>query len=169
VTQFVTFRLSGSLPGSIIRQLRRNRDIGLISEIDYYREIEKYLDMSSEVTFLRDSRIAGALAETLAKFHQVKYDLHAWVIMPNHAHILITPLTGYSLAEIMHSIKSYTANFGNKALNRTGRFWSPEYFDRFIRNRDHYAKVIIYIENNPVKARLCSEPCDWPWSSATRD
>ena len=166
ITQFVTFRLAGSLPSSVVSRLRRNLECGLISEIDYYREIDKYLDMSDGLTYLSEPQIADSIAETLLKFDRVKYELHSWVIMPNHGHILITPSDGYSLAEIMHSIKSFTANYANKILGRRGRFWSPEYFDRFIRNREHYTRAKKYIENNPVKAGLCREPEDWQWSSA---
>ena len=87
--------------------------------------------------------------------------------MPNHVHLLCTPVTGHSLEEIMHSLKSYTANEANKILGREGRFWQKEYFDRYIRNARHFAKVVAYIENNPVKARLCKKAEDWPFSSAS--
>jgi REP element-mobilizing transposase RayT len=66
----------------------------------------------------------------------------------------------------MHSIKSYTAHEANKILNRKGRFWSKEYFDRFIRNQEHFNKTVSYIENNPVKAGLCKESKDWRFGSA---
>jgi REP element-mobilizing transposase RayT len=165
VTQFVTFRQAGSLPTLVIEGLRRNLDSGLISEIDYHREIDKYLDMGEGETSLSDARIAESIAETLLKFDRLKYDLHSWVIMPNHVPILITPLDVYSLAEIMHSIKSFTANYANRILKRNGRFWNPEYFDRFICNSEHFAKAKKYIENNPAKAGLCREPEDWPWGS----
>jgi REP element-mobilizing transposase RayT len=124
--------------------------------------------MSDGLTYLSDERIAESISETILKFDRVKYELHSWVIMPNHVHILITPLDDYSLAEILHSIKSFTANFANKTLGRNGRFWSPEYFDRFIRDREHYASAKRYIENNPVKAGLCKEPEDWRWSSVAK-
>jgi REP element-mobilizing transposase RayT len=52
-------------------------------------------------------------------------------------------------------------------LGRRGRFWQKEYFDRYIRNARHFAKVAAYIENNPVKARLCEKAEDWPFSSAS--
>ena len=58
----------------------------------------------------------------------------------------------------MHSIKSYTAHEANRILNRTGQFWAKEYFDRYIRDHRHFASTIAYIENNPVKARLCQSP-----------
>ena len=49
---------------------------------------------------------------------------------------------------------------------RSGQFWMEDYFDRYIRNEKHYWNTVHYIENNPVKARLCKEPSDWPFSSA---
>jgi putative DNA methylase len=66
----------------------------------------------------------------------------------------------------MHSIKSYTGSEANKMLKRKGAFWQEDYFDRYIRNSKHYVAVVDYIENNPVKARLCKNPEDWPYSSA---
>jgi REP element-mobilizing transposase RayT len=76
------------------------------------------------------------------------------------------PGEGYSLDKIMHSIKSFTALEANRALARTGSFWMREVFDRYIRSEAHYNRVFRYIENNPVKARLCSSPDDWEFSSA---
>jgi REP element-mobilizing transposase RayT len=51
-------------------------------------------------------------------------------------------------------------------LGRKGRFWQKEYFDRYIRSARHFAKVVAYIENNPVKARLCEKAANWPFGSA---
>jgi putative DNA methylase len=80
--------------------------------------------------------------------------------------MLCTPSPGEPLARIMHSIKSFTSSEANKILNRNGRFWQKEYFDRYIRNAKQFAKTIAYIENNPVKANLCDDPEDWSFSSA---
>jgi REP element-mobilizing transposase RayT len=86
--------------------------------------------------------------------------------MPNHAHILCIPSAANSLASIMHSLKSFTSKEANKALNRSGKFWQKEYFDRYIRNARQFRNTVAYIENNPVKANLCEKPEDWPFSSA---
>jgi putative transposase len=86
--------------------------------------------------------------------------------MPNHAHMLLTPFAGQELSAILHSLKSYTANEANKLAGRSGQFWQPESFDRWVRDANHFANVIAYIENNPVKAHLCEKPEDWPFSSA---
>jgi len=66
----------------------------------------------------------------------------------------------------MQAHKSYTSHEANELLNRKGSFWMKEYYDREIRNQDHFYNARRYIENNPVKARLCAEPGDWPFSSA---
>ncbi len=104
--------------------------------------------------------------EALLKFDGERYRLLSWVIMPNHGHVILSPIVGFSVSEIMHSIKSYTAHEANKILDRTGQFWAKEYFDRYIRDQRHFANTIAYIENNPVKARLCKAPEQWPYSSA---
>ena len=61
---------------------------------------------------------------------------------------------------------SQTMNSTNKMLRRTGQFWMEDYFDRYIRDAQHFSNTVKYIENNPVKARLCTKPEDWPYSSA---
>lgn len=86
--------------------------------------------------------------------------------MPNHIHFLMRPMENFELEDIMYSIKSYTALKANKLLNRRGKFWQEEYFDRYIRNYEHFEKTINYIEMNPVKAKLCEKPGEWKFSSA---
>ena len=81
-------------------------------------------------------------------------------------HLLLRTIEPFLLADVVHSIKSFTANAANKILSREGRFWSPDYFDRFIRDQVHLANVKRYIDENPVKAGLCSRPANWPWGSA---
>ena len=86
--------------------------------------------------------------------------------MPNHVHILIEVFNGFSLSEIIHSWKSFSANQINKLLNRTGQVWMMEYFDRYIRDYEHFDKVVNYIHNNPVKAGIVKSPSVYRWSSA---
>jgi putative DNA methylase len=86
--------------------------------------------------------------------------------MPNHVHSLMTRFEAYELSDILHSLKSFTAHEANNLLSRNGQFWIEDYFDRYIRNQEHFEKTVNYIENNPVKAGLCLEPGDWPYSSA---
>ncbi|MBM3274446.1 MAG: transposase, partial [Candidatus Sericytochromatia bacterium] len=95
-----------------------------------------------------------------------KYHLHAWVVMPNHVHLLISPKSDSTLAAIAHSLKSCTAKEANGLPGRTGSFWQRENFDRAIRDVEHYRTEIEYIEANPIKAGLCVRIGDWPFSSA---
>jgi REP element-mobilizing transposase RayT len=111
-------------------------------------------------------RSAEMVEDSLLFHHEKKYELTAWVIMPNHLHFLARPFEDVELSEIAHSIKSYTAHQANKLLNRQGPFWQHEPFDRYIRNRKHFLSVIDYIECNPVKAGLCARPEEWRFSSA---
>ena len=103
------------------------------------------------------------LEEQLRRAHA---DILAYCLMPNHVHVILVPSTTVSLSSIMHSIKSFSAKEANRILGRQGRFWNNDYFDRFIRDEAHFNRTVEYIEMNPVKARLCSKPEDWPYGSA---
>jgi putative DNA methylase len=95
----------------------------------------------------------------------VRYRLHAWVIMPNHVHVLLE-IWQVPMGKILQNWKGYMAKEANKILGREGAFWAGDYFDRCIRDEDHFRKVVRYIENNPVKAGFVSMAEDWRWSSA---
>ena len=151
LAQFITFRLFDSLPKAILIQWKEELRLEKSAEAESVmrRRVEAYLDQGHGSCYLKNVEVATMVQNALLFHDRLKYRLSAWVIMPNHVHLLCTPL-GYSLAQIMHSIKSFTASEANKILNRAGRFWQKEYFDRYIRNARHYAKVVAYIENNPV-------------------
>jgi REP element-mobilizing transposase RayT len=168
LAQFITFRLHDSLPRDILIRWKEELKLEMSAEAESImrRRIEAYLDQGHGSCYLRKHDIAEMVQKALLFHDRTKYRLAAWVVMPNHVHILPTPAAGYGLAEIMHSIKSFTSNEANKMLDRAGRFWQKEYFDRFIRNPRQFARTIAYIENNPVKANLCDRPEDWPFSSA---
>ncbi|HVT14064.1 MAG TPA: transposase [Fimbriimonadaceae bacterium] len=100
--------------------------------------------------------------------HGRRFTLHAWVVMPNHVHVLLTPLENVALEEILRTQKSISSTRINKLLGQQGRLWQPDYFDRLIRDEKHFNGVVHYIEWNPVKAGLCVDPADWAWSSAYR-
>lgn len=166
--QFMTFRLYDSLPASVLQRWRDElkHEVNAAIESIMRRRIEAYLDQGHGSCYLRDPRVAEMVQNSLLFHDRKKYRLAAWVVMPNHCHMLCTPCAEHRLSEIMHSLKSYTANKANKMLLRSGRFWQKEYFDRFMRNARHFARTVTYIENNPVKAGLCERPEDWPFSSA---
>ena len=86
---------------------------------------------------------------------------------PTHVHVLAAQVEGWSLASVIHSWKSFTANRANTLLARQGSFWARDYFDRAMRDEAQAERAHLYIEANPVTAGLCASPRDWPWSSAS--
>jgi REP element-mobilizing transposase RayT len=103
------------------------------------------------------------------KYHSdKKYKLCACVVMKTHVHLLLLPLeeskgSFYSLAQIMRSIKSYSANRIQRELNRQGSVWLDENYDRIVRDDDAYLDMMNYIVFNPVKAGLVDKPEDYKW------
>ncbi|HLJ48186.1 MAG TPA: transposase [Bryobacteraceae bacterium] len=96
-----------------------------------------------------------------------RYELHNYVVMANHVHILITPLR--SLSKVMQSLKRFTAREGNRMLGLTGQtFWADESYDRLIRDREEFHRIARYIELNPVRAGLVAAPEKFRFSSAAR-
>jgi putative DNA methylase len=92
------------------------------------------------------------------------YEGHAWVVMPNHVHLLITPLV--EPAKVTHTLKRFTAKEANKVLGLTGPFWQGESYDRLVRDRAEFERIAAYIHMNPVRAGLAAEPRGFRWSSA---
>jgi putative DNA methylase len=168
IPQSITFRLHDSLPRTLLETWRE--ELAHLPDTEATRErrqrIEAALDAGHGECLLRNSEVGALVEHALLHFDQQRYKLHAWVIMPNHVHVLITPFEGYTLSSILHSWKSFTAKSANQLLGRTGTFWLEEYFDRSIRNEEHYNRVVEYIHNNPVKAGLCVATEEWGLSSA---
>lgn len=165
LVQGITYRLHDSMP---IEQrlewepLLRMSDSGTRSE-----RIEAYVNAGYGSCLLRDPRVAAIVQENLLHFDGLRYRLLAWVIMPNHVHVLIETVEGHSLPGVVHAWKSYTANRANELLGRTGHFWHREYFDRYIRDERHLERAVGYVHDNPVKAGLVAHAADWPFSSAS--
>lgn len=170
--QSITFRLADSLPQQVLDELERELEQHPISTRDRERrgKIEEWLDAGLGCCALKHPRVAEVMQQTLQIFDGERYRLIVWCIMPNHVHCLIEPAV--SLPKIVQSWKSFT---GRWALARNAElglgvpgkdFWMREYWDRFIRNEAHFHSTVKYIHENPVKAGLCRDQCDWPWSSA---
>ncbi len=163
-TQFVTFRLFDSMPQNVLDRWRKEEQ----DDVAFRKRIEAYLDAGYGACWLRRPAIARAVENAIKFADGTKYELHAWVIMPNHVHVLLTQMPARHLPDIMHSIKSFSAQQCNKMLGMSGQFWQRESFDRYIRTPKHFSSVISYIEENPVKAGLCEVPEEWEFSSARR-
>lgn len=168
--QFVTFRLADSLPAEQLDLLREG--FAALSDTradsERRRRIEGILDAGGGACRLKDVRIAALVQDALLYFDGERYALHAWVIMPNHVHALLTSRPGSGLSDIIGSWKSYTARRANSLLSSSGPFWQTDYFDRGIRDERQFYAVWSYIESNPTRVGLCVQDNEWQWSSAYR-
>jgi REP element-mobilizing transposase RayT len=157
---FLTWRLADSLPAEHIAEI-------WTSEGAKFEAFDRLLDArATGPHWLSRDDIARAVIDVLFA-GQLKgfYELGSWVVMPNHVHALLNPLV--DLARIVSGIKVTSAKQANRLLSRTGPFWSRDYFDRNVRNSAEESRIVGYIEKNPVKAGLCSEVYEWPYSSAS--
>jgi REP element-mobilizing transposase RayT len=160
---FVTFRLHGSLPDNRVFPPARLNSGGAFVAMD------KLLDHARNgPLFLRQPEIASMIVEALMHGERLgRYEMHAFVVMPNHVHILATSLVKSS--DWLRSLKGFTGRAGNKVLGRINvPFWQDESYDRFVRDAQEFRNIRRYIENNPVKAGLVTSPEDFSWSSSSR-
>jgi putative transposase len=136
------------------------------------RRVDALLDAGHGSCPLGSSEAARVVFQNWQQFASVRYDLLAWVIMPNHVRLLVRVYLGRLLGTIVQSCKSYTARRlillaeAGILAAASGRIWMRDYWDRFIRDDAHLQAVTEYIHQNPVKAQLASEPSAWRWSSA---
>jgi len=172
---FVTFRLADSLPRELLTRLRKERQlldrteeaampgapdrIRMKASQALLRKAEHCLDNGAGKCHMRDPRIAKIVADGIRLFHGKRYEILAWCVMPNHAHVVFAPFPPYQLQTILHSWKSFSAQAANRLLQRSGRFWQPEYFDHLVRNEESLVRIVRYVNENPRKAGLRN----WPW------
>jgi len=164
LVQGITYRLYDSMPAE--RRAEWEALLQMQNLKAQQQRIETYLNSGYGSCWLRDARIAEVVQDNLLHFDAQCYHLLAWVIMPNHVHVLIETRQGHPLPEVVHSWKSYTANRANQVLGRAGPFWHREYFDRYIRDERHLEQAVLYLHGNPVTAGLVERAEDWPFSSA---
>lgn len=116
--------------------------------------MERWLDAGHGSCVLKNTGLRSMVSESLQHFQGIRYDMDAWVVMPNHVHVLVRPRDDWSLECLLHTWKSFTANRLNKVLVRTGSFWMDETFDHIVRSEAQLAHYLCYIRENPAKARL---------------
>jgi REP element-mobilizing transposase RayT len=159
---FVTWRLYGSLPSG---RVFHDSDI---SSGRAFAALDRLLDGGrTGPLHLRDRAIADMVVDVLRYMADVqrRYILHAFVVMPNHVHILVSPLV--SLPRLTKALKGYTAKRANQMLGLTGSpFWQEESYDRLVRDAAEGERIRSYIELNPVRAGLVREAGGYRWSSA---
>jgi REP element-mobilizing transposase RayT len=108
---------------------------------------------------MRDPRLAELVAGAFRYFEGTRYELYAWCVMPNHAHVIVEPVAGHSLSSVVHSWKSYTAHAARRITGEAGSLWQREYYDRVIRDEEELIATMRYVDENPAKAGLVN----WRW------
>ena len=174
----MTWRLYGSLPRGAAKST--GKSAGAIGSTATpgcaqgteagrrFRRLDAELDAGlSGPVWLRDATIAGHVERAILRGEQLgHYQLYAYVVMPNHVHVLLAPRV--PMARITAGIKGVSGRDANADLGRVGQpFWQDESFDHWVRNDMEFERIRAYIERNPVAAGLVARPEKWPWSSAS--
>ena len=185
LVQFVTFRLADSMPVS--RRGEWEHLLKVEGDREKRTKLEEYLDLGHGECHLRDRKIAKIVEDAMLHFHNERYELLAWCVMPNHVHVLVN-VWCLPLDEMIQSWKRFSATRALKLLRTERRspnrreksapdhtpnrssalpsFWQREYWDTFMRDEEQKRKAVPYIENNPLKAGLCRVDKEWLFSSA---
>lgn len=193
LVQHITFHLADSLPTDAIKRIQSEIDKLPDSEQALARSqrTQEWLDAGSGSCLLREASCARIVEDALLYGDGVRYRLLAWVVMPNHVHVLIEQKAEWPLAKVVQSWKRHTSreihrlDLGalsctrqnsqnaeyNSALpaNSNPPLWQRDYWDRFVRNERHFQTIKRYIEENPVTAGLATNAQQWPWGSAHRE
>lgn len=135
------FNLVG-IPQHVI-QRGNNREACFYAEEDYQR----YLDDLRESTVKFDCRI------------------HAYVLMTNHVHLLVTPMAKYGISQMMQALGRRYVYYVNKTYKRTGTLWEGRYKSSLIDSDRYLLTCMRYIELNPIRASMVNHPGEYKWSS----
>ena len=173
-TYYATFRLGDSLPQPKLRELsflrkERNRQHpqprSKEESEEFAREIMKkvevWLDQGMGSCVLGNADASATVARAMHFFDGKRYQLAAYIIMPNHVHVIVQPMVYVDdpLERIIHSWKRHSARQINEKLGRSGSLWQKESFDRIVRDEEHLYRCIQYIGSNAKKAGLPLHTC----------
>ena len=98
-----------------------------------------------------------------SKKHQCA--VHAYVLMTNHVHLLVTPSLGEGISKMMQMLGRYYVQYFNHTYERTGTLWEGRYKASLIDSEHYLLLCMRYIELNPVRADMVEHPSEYPWSS----
>ena len=173
---FLTFRLAGSLPRTVVEQLQAELELAqqrfesepaqlYAAQKRYFGRFDDQLNKGGYgPTYLRQPEIAALVAESLRYFDGTGYDLRCYCLMPNHVHLVVRILEeAPPLVKTLQRLKSYTATQANKLLARTGALWQAESYDHVVR-KGELERVVAYVLENPVKAGLVEDWEQWPYT-----
>ena len=161
--QFVTFRLADSLPQARLVELSEFKSQWLSThpepwskqtEEEYNHiirnKIDTWLDNNYGSCLLQNDAVRQIVIDSLLFNNGKSYWIHSFVIMPNHVHLLISPIGDATINECIGNVKKFTAHSINMLLERQGEVWQREIFDRMVRDLQNYEAYERYIYNNPI-------------------
>lgn len=193
-TYFITFRLAGSLPAEVWKNLKEKyeqekhlltgkfkgnklREERYKAQKRHFARFDALLDHSKDSPrWLAEPQFAEAVQQELHTLCPEHYNLHSFCIMSNHCHLLIdqqntpkpiAPIDGKhytSLSHAMRLLKGRTGYACAKLLGRKGAFWQHESYDHVVRDEKEFFRILGYIANNPVKAGLVENWQDWDYT-----
>jgi len=172
-TQHVTFHLADSLPPTALKRLEA--ELKAIppeqQAVERRKRVNAWIDAGHGSCALLKPGIADMVQGSLLSFDSQRYRLLAWVVMPNHVHVLFQPINGWTVAKIVAAWKKFTARkicdeLRDRIYEPVAPVWHREFWDRYIRDLRHFEQTVEYIHLNPVKAGLVVTAEKWPWSSA---
>lgn len=182
-TLFITFRLAGSLPKEVMLRLeeeaknleaeinsiadpKKQKQAAMLAQKQLFIKWDAALDAARQsARWLANPAVANLMCDALHYRDKKVFTLDAYCVMPNHVHLVCTPLeqpeNSVSISEIMHSLKGYTGHQANKLLGRQGVFWQHESYDHVVRDDAEYQRIVQYVLENPLRADL---PSKWVYS-----
>jgi putative transposase len=163
ITQLVTFRLTDSLPKSL--QSEWEYLLRIEDERKRRTQLETYLDKGCGESYLHREDVAQTVDITIRFFRPERYDLRAWVVMPNHVHVVFKVNTT-TWSQIVESWQKESAFWFERRFCFKKPFWESDCWHTVIRDTKHELTAIRYVENNPVNAGLTTDSREWPWSSS---
>lgn len=188
---FVTIRLTGALSAEASQKLRdayhadlsavglknhRNATPAQASRLQksYLKRLEEFLNESatnpSASKWLSADPVAQVVAEAIRFRDGSLYELHAFTIMPNHVHLLVTPRTTEKggppteyLSTVVSNLKRHTARLANEILGTSGAFWDVDSLNYLVGTRAEMFRINDFILQNPVNAGLVEHWQGWRW------
>lgn len=176
---FITWRMNDSLPVEVLNTWRAQRTSWLAqrnidpqipgwkkqlhalppAEVAEFHETfteswHQLLDQGHGSCALREPKCAAIVRDSLLHFDGDRYQMHSFVIMPNHLHLLVTFSDREAMLAQCESWKRFTGTQLNRLLGTTGRFWQQDAFDHLVRHQAQYHRLLRYLAENPIKARL---------------
>lgn len=98
-----------------------------------------------------------------AEKHNV--EIHAYVLMTNHVHLLMTPKQRDAISKVMQNLGRYYVRYINNNYHRSGTLWEGRFKSTIVADERYLLTLYRYIELNPVRAKMVENPADYPWSS----